>query len=62
MSASVRPVASFQSADEAIDLVRAALGYLAGLEAASLPTVAQARLLRELERAGSQHTAARARV
>ena len=31
-------------------------------DAASLPAVTQARLLRELERAGSQHTAARARV
>ena len=45
-----------------MDLVRAGLGYLAGLEAAALPTVTQARLLRELERAESQHTAARARV
>ncbi|MGH3404774.1 MAG: DUF222 domain-containing protein, partial [Streptosporangiaceae bacterium] len=56
------PGTSFTSADEAMDTARAALGYLAGLEVASLPTVTQARLLRELERAGSQHTAARARV
>ena len=33
-----------------------------GLDAASLPAVTQARLLRELERAEPQHTAARARV
>ncbi|HEX3492379.1 MAG TPA: DUF222 domain-containing protein, partial [Streptosporangiaceae bacterium] len=54
--------ASFTSADEAMDAVRAGLGYLAQADAASLPTVVQARLLRELERAESQHTAARARV
>ena len=45
-----------------MDLVRAGLGYLAQQDVASLPTVTQARLLRELERAESQHTAARARV
>ncbi|MGH3407394.1 MAG: hypothetical protein ACRDRJ_33565, partial [Streptosporangiaceae bacterium] len=54
--------ASFASVDEAMDMARAALGYLAQADAASLPAVTQARLLRELERAGSQHTAARARV
>ena len=41
---------------------RAALGYLARADAASLPAVTQARLLREYERAQSQHTAGRARV
>ena len=41
-----------------MDTVRAALGYLAAAEVASLPAVTQARLLRELERAESQHTAA----
>ncbi|HEX3491861.1 MAG TPA: hypothetical protein VHU92_21120, partial [Streptosporangiaceae bacterium] len=54
--------ASFSSVDEAMDMARAALGYLAGADCAALPTVVQARLLRELERAESQHTAARARV
>jgi hypothetical protein len=41
---------------------RAGLGYLAGLEVAELPAVTQARRLRELERAESQHVAARARI
>ena len=53
---------SFGSVDEAMDLVRAGLAYVAQADAASLPAVTQARLLRELERAQSQHTAARARV
>ncbi|MGH3399907.1 MAG: DUF222 domain-containing protein, partial [Streptosporangiaceae bacterium] len=56
------PDTPFGSVDEAMDMVRAGLGYLAQADAASLPAVTQARLLRELERAGSQHTAARARV
>ncbi len=56
------PAASFASVDEAMDTARAALGYLAGADAASLPAVTQARLLREFERAQSQHTAGRARV
>ncbi len=43
-------------------LVRAGLGYLAEADMASLPAVTQARLLREYERAQSQHTAGRARV
>ena len=62
MTAPAPPVASFTSADEAMDAVRAGLGYLAGAEVASLPAVTQARLLREYERAGAQHTAGRARV
>src|ERR1700722_19991912 len=56
------PVASFSSVDEAMDLVRAGLGYLARADVASLPAVTQARLLREYERAQSQHTAGRVRV
>ncbi len=51
------PAASFASVDEAMDLVRAGLGYIAQADAASLPAVTQARLLREFERAQSQHTA-----
>src|SRR5215475_13605960 len=54
--------APFASADEAMDMVRAGLGYLAEADLASLPTVTQARLLRELERAAGQHTAARTRT
>src|SRR3984957_3204018 len=56
------PVASFSSVDEAMDMARASLGYLARADVASLPGVVQARLLRELERAQSQHTAGRVRV
>jgi hypothetical protein len=62
MTAPAPPAASFASVDDAMDMARAALGYLARSDAASLPAVTQARLLRELERAQSQHTAARARV
>src|SRR5580704_2078695 len=62
MPASAPPVASFASVDEAMDLVRAGLSYLAQADAAALPAVTQARLLREYERAQSQHTAGRARV
>jgi hypothetical protein len=54
--------ASFTSVDEAMDTACAALGYLAQADCASLPTVVQARLLRQLERAESRHTAARAKV
>ena len=62
MTAPAAPAASFGSVDEAMDLVRAALGYLAQADVASLPAVTQARLLREYERAQSQHTAGRVRV
>jgi hypothetical protein len=50
------------SADEAMALVRAGLAYLATADARSLPADTQAGLLRDLEKAESQHTAARARV
>jgi Domain of unknown function (DUF222) len=62
MTARALPAASFASVDEAMDMARAALGYLAAADAASLPAVTQARLLHEYERAQSQHTAGRARV
>ncbi len=62
MTAPAPPDTSFSSVDEAMDTARAALGYLARADAASLPAVTQARLLREFERAQSQHTAGRARV
>src|ERR1700728_2364689 len=62
MSAPAPPAASFSSVDEAMDMARASLGYLARADVASLPGVVQARLLRELERAQSQHTAGRAKV
>jgi Domain of unknown function (DUF222) len=48
------------SAREALDLVRAGLGYLAAADAAQLGTAAQAECLRELERADAVLTAARA--
>ena len=48
------------SAREALDMVRAGLGYLAAVDAAQLGTAAQAECLRELERAEAVLTAARA--
>jgi hypothetical protein len=48
------------SAHEALDMVRAGLGYLAAVDAAQLGTAAQAECLRELERAEAVLTAARA--
>jgi hypothetical protein len=48
------------SAREALDLVRAGLGYLAAADAAQLGTAAQAECLRELEQAEAVLTAARA--
>jgi hypothetical protein len=45
---------------EAVDLVLAGLGWLARADLASVPVAVQADVLRELERAASVHTAARA--
>ena len=39
------------SAREALDMVRAGLGYLAAADAAQLPAATQAEFLRELEQA-----------
>ena len=50
------------SAGEAVAMARAGLAWLARADVASLPAVVQAGLLRDLERAGSAHTAARAHV
>jgi hypothetical protein len=47
---------------EALDMVRAGLGYLTAADAARLPAAAQAEWLRELEQAGAALTAARAFV
>jgi len=47
-------------ASEALDMVRAGLGYLAAADAAQLSAATQAECLRGLERAGSVLTAARA--
>ena len=44
MTAPAAPAASFGSVDEAMDTARAALGYLARADVASLPAVTQARL------------------
>ena len=49
-------------AREALDMVRAGLGYLAAADAAQLSTAAQAECLRELEQAAAVATAARAAV
>jgi Domain of unknown function (DUF222) len=48
------------SAREALDMVRAGLGYLAAADAAQLPAATQAECLRELERNDAALTAARA--
>ena len=48
------------SVREALDMVRAGLGYLAAADAAQLPAATQAECLRELEQAGAVLTAARA--
>jgi Domain of unknown function (DUF222) len=50
------------SAREALDMVRAGLGYLAAADAAQLPAATQAEYLAELEQSGSVMTAARASV
>ena len=50
------------SAGQALAMVRAGLGYLAGCEAGSLGTAAQAAALIGLEAAEAQHTAARAKI
>ena len=47
------------SAREALDMVRAGLGYLAAADAAELPAAAQAECLRELEQADAIATAAK---
>jgi len=47
-------------AREALDMVRAGLGYLAAADAAQLPAATQAECLRELERNDAAATAARA--
>ena len=49
-------------AREALDMVRAGLGYLAAADANQLSTATQAECLRELEQAGAVATAARAAV
>jgi hypothetical protein len=47
---------------EALDMVRAGLGYLAAADAAQLPAATQAECLRELEQADAAATAARASI
>jgi hypothetical protein len=53
-------VAAPASAREALDMVRAALGFLAAFDATALDTETQALVLRELERDEAVLTAARA--
>ena len=50
----------FASVTEAMDMARAALGYLAAADAAQLTSEAQAECLRGLERTDAISTAARA--
>jgi hypothetical protein len=47
-------------AREALDMIRAGLGYLAAADPARLPAVTQAECLRELEQYDAMATAARA--
>ena len=47
---------------QALAMVSAGLGYLAGCDAADLGTAAQAEALVGLEQAEARHTAARARI
>ena len=47
-------------AREALDMIRAGLGYLAAADAAQLPAATQAECLRELEQDAAALTAARA--
>ena len=51
---------AFASVREALDMVRAGLGYLAAADAAQLPAATQAECLRELEQTDAVATAARA--
>ena len=51
---------AFASAGEALEMVRAGLGYLAAADAGQLPAATQAECLRELERTDAAATAARA--
>ena len=58
---STAPVASaFASVGEAMDMARAALGYLAAVDATQLAAETQAECLRALERTDAVATAARA--
>ena len=50
------------SVRDALDMIMAGFAWLAGADMASVPAAVQAECLRELERAGSVQTAARARV
>src|SRR4051812_37854566 len=56
-----KPAAPSSTA-QALAMVSAGLGYLAGCDAADLGTAAQAEALVGLEHAEAQHTAARARI
>ncbi|HUZ27214.1 MAG TPA: hypothetical protein VMV07_25980, partial [Streptosporangiaceae bacterium] len=62
MDAAGQPAGGFASAADALAVARAALAFVAEADVASLPTAVQADLLRELERAESAQTAARANV
>ena len=51
---------AFASIGEALEMVRAGLGYLAAADAAQLGAATQAQVLRELEQTDAMATAARA--
>jgi hypothetical protein len=58
----MRSVVSPASADEALEMLQSAMGYLAAADATAMTAEEQARCLRVLERATSAGTAARASV
>ena len=53
---------AFASATEAMDMARAALGYLAAADATALAAETQAQCLHALEQAAAMGTAARASI
>ena len=61
VTSQVETVPAFASADDALEALESALGYLAAADAAELPAEVQARCLRSLERGDAVSTAARAR-
>src|SRR5271163_23149 len=62
VTSQVETVPSFASADDALEALESALGYLAAADPTQLPTAVQARCLHRLERADAVSTAARARL
>src|SRR5271169_2081192 len=62
VTAGVNTAPSFASAEEAAELVRAGLGYLAAADATAMAAETQAQCLQILEQATAMGTAARASI